>query len=546
MKQWIALAALALAQASSAATLGHNVHGYTMDGDTVREFVAMEFDDGKVTALYESEEASEVSTAETSIDVEGATLLPGLIDANGHVSSLGRALASVNLVGATSEAEAVERVVAFAKANPDAPWIVGRGWNQVLWEGKQFPARQSLDAVGDRPVALQRIDGHSMWVNSMALEMAGIDRETVDPEGGQIVRDVAGRATGVLVDNAMYPVFAAIPTDTDELIAQFQLTALNNLAANGITSVHDAGITAQELRGFDSLLAAGNMPVRVYAMLDVLDPENDKNLATGPREDEASLLSVRSVKISADGALGSRGAALFEDYSDDPGNKGLLLLTPEQLTHHMNRAAAAGFQVNTHAIGDLANDRVLSEYERLNKDAETRALRHRVEHAQILRPADIDRFEAAGIVASIQPVHAPSDKNMAGDRLGDVRLKGAYAWHALLASGAQLAGGSDFPVEEVNPFLGLHAAVTRQSRDNHPEGGWLPGEKLDRAETLHLFTQGSAYSAHQEELIGTLLPGFSADFILLRDNYFTVDEQDIWKNKVLSTYVAGRRVYQAP
>ena len=336
-----------------------------------------------------------------------------------------------------------------------------------------------------------------------------------------------------------------MPADSDERVADFQVRALRDLAANGLTSVHDAGITAQEVRTFRGLLNAGEMPVRVYAMLDMLDPANDINLEAGPSEDAAQLLVVRSVKISADGALGSRGAALFEDYSDKPGHRGLLLLTDEELTHHMSRAVSAGFQVNTHAIGDLANDRVLLNYEMLNQEEASRALRHRVEHAQILRPQDVSRFAAAGIVASIQPTHATSDKNMAGDRLGEERLQAAYAWSTLLDSGAQLAGGSDFPVESVNPFYGLHAAVTRQSHDNRPKGGWLPGQKLSRQASLSLFTQDAAFAAHQEMLIGRLLPGYYADFILVSDNYFDQPADAIWKNRVLATYVAGRRVYSA-
>jgi predicted amidohydrolase YtcJ len=545
MARLLVLALLLTANTAFAATLLHNVRGYTMDDGELRRFVALEFDNGVVTALYGTDEDASSSAAKDRVDGGGATLLPGLIDAHGHVSSHGKALASVDLVGVGSEADAVERVKAFAEKNAGDGWITGRGWNQVLWPGREFPGRKSLDALGDRPIALGRIDGHALWVNSRALELAGIDDDTPDPEGGQIVRDDAGRATGVLVDNAMDSVFAAMPADTDAVIADYQERALQDLAAHGVTSVHDAGISAQELRGFDALLAAGRMPIRVYAMLDVLDPANDATLQAGPRADDAGMLVVRSVKISADGALGSRGAALFDDYSDDPGHKGLLLLSDEDLSRHMDRAVAAGYQVNTHAIGDLANDRVLSQYERLNSDDDNRALRHRVEHAQILRPADIKRFAAADVVASIQPTHATSDKNMAGDRLGEARLEGAYAWHTLLVSGAQLAGGSDFPVESVNPFFGLHAAVTRQGQDNRPPGGWLPGGKLDRAQTLSLFTEGAAYAAHQEQEIGRLLPGYSADFILVRDDYFEIPEEQIWNNRVLATYVAGRRVFAA-
>ena len=536
---------LLISQTTVAATLVHNVRGYTMnDGEVVR-FVGLEFDGGTVTRLHTDQASIDASAADEKVDWGGATLLPGLIDAHGHVSSHGRALSSVDLVAVGSEADAVERVRMFAAANAGDGWITGRGWNQVLWPGRAFPDRRSLDALGDRPIALGRIDGHALWVNSRALSLAGIDDDTADPEGGQIIRDASGRATGVLIDNAMDMVFEAMPADTDDLIADFQELALKDLAAHGVTSVHDAGISAQELRAFDALLAADRMPVRVYAMLDVLDPANDGTLAAGPRADAAGMLVVRSVKISADGALGSRGAALFDDYHDEPGHKGLLLLSDKDLRHHMNRAVDAGFQVNTHAIGDLANDRVLSEYERLNGETSSRALRHRVEHAQILRPKDVQRFAAAGVIASVQPTHATSDKNMAGDRLGEKRLEAAYAWHTLLASGARLAGGSDFPVESVNPFFGLHAAVTRQGQDNRPPEGWLPGEKLDRAESLSLFTEGAAYASHQEDLIGKLLPGFSADFILVRDDYFEVAEEQLWSNAVLATYVAGKRVFSA-
>jgi len=541
------LAAGLAAMPATAATLIHNIAGYTMNGSELVTFSALEFDEGKVTRLYASEADAQQSTAIERLDGKGMTLLPGLIDAHGHVSSHGRALASVDLVGVGSESAAVTRVVDFIAAEPTKnTWVQGRGWNQVLWPSKEFPSRQSLDAVsGDAAVVLGRVDGHAVWVNTRALALAGITDDTPDPAGGQIIRDSQGKATGVLIDNAMAMVFSVMPVDTDEQIADYQARALRDLAANGLTSVHDAGITAKEVRGFRSLVKAGDMPVRVYAMLDVLDPANDADLKAGPSEDEAKLLVVRSVKISADGALGSRGAALFEDYSDKPGHKGLLLLTDEELKHHMSRAVAAGYQVNTHAIGDLANDRVLANYEMLNEQETSRALRHRVEHAQILRPKDVSRFVAADVVASIQPTHATSDKNMAGDRLGEKRLEAAYAWSTLLDSGAQLAGGSDFPVESVNPFYGLHAAVTRQSHDNQPDGGWFPGQKLSRAASLSLFTQDAAFAAHQEQVIGRLMPGYYADFILVSENYFEQPAEDIWKNRVQATYVAGQRVFLA-
>lgn len=539
------VAALAC-QATLAATLVHNIHGYTMDDGKLFKFVALEHFGGKVTRLHTSHDTIATSTATEKLDGGGATLLPGLIDAHGHISSHGRALSAVDLVGSPSEADSAQRVLDFiGSSGAGSEWITGRGWNQVLWPQKVFPRRESLDEVSaDKAVALNRVDGHAMWVNSAALAQAGITDETPDPDGGEIIRDDQGQATGILIDNAMDLVFKVMPPLTDERMEQFTLTALEDLASYGLTSVHDAGIKAQEVRAFQSLRRQNRLPIRVYAMLDVLDPANDAYLRQGPLIDPEHMLDIRSVKISADGALGSRGAALFQDYSDQPGNKGLLLVNDEQLDQHMERAMVAGYQVNVHAIGDLANGRVLDFYERLIKQQDSRTLRHRIEHSQIIRPQDIPRFAELGVIASIQPTHATSDKNMAGDRLGQKRLAGAYAWKSLRDSGARLAGGSDFPVESANPFFGLHAAVTRQSQDNQPAGGWLPKQKLSREVTLGLFTEDAAYSAHQEAVIGKLRPGYAADFILVRDDYFTVPEQDLWKNQVLATYVAGQLVFK--
>lgn len=529
-----------------ASTLIYNVHGYTMDHGRRVSFVALEYENGRVSHLYNSEAQSAASKASERIDGMGATLLPGLIDAHGHILNLGQALSAVDLVGSESEQAAALRTQTFMARFPGDKWVLGRGWNQVLWPKKDFPGRESLDAIsGDKPVVLIRIDGHALWVNSAALALAGIKKDTRDPEGGQIIRDEQGVATGVLIDNAMALVKRVMPAASAAQVETYLLRALQNLASLGLTSTHDARVDARDLRAYQALRERGEMPIRVYPMLDVLDPANDDNLKMGPIVDPDHLLDVRSVKISSDGALGSRGAALFEDYSDRAGHRGLLLLTDEQLEHHIGRAMAAGFQVNTHAIGDLANARVLDYYQRLIGKYKSGELRHRIEHSQILRVEDIPRFEALGVIASIQPTHATSDKNMAGDRLGEQRLAGAYVWKSLLNSGATLAGGSDFPVESANPFYGLHAGVTRQSHDNQPDDGWMPNERLSRDTALSLFTEGAAYAAHQEEYLGRLLPGYYADFILVRDNYFTVPAEDIWKNKVIATYVAGKQVFRA-
>ena len=535
---------LGLNASAFAATLVYNVTGYTMDHGKRVGFSALEYDVGKVTHLYQNAKDMGASKTDRRIDGKDATLLPGLIDAHGHIYDLGEVLSVIDLFGSASEADAVQRTRDFLRKTPNDKWIYGRGWNQVLWPGKVFPGRESLDAVSaSTPIVMERIDGHAVWVNSAALKQAGINDDTPDPKGGQIVRDDQGVATGILVDNAADLVFDIRPPVTDQQVVSYELKAMQNLASLGMTSAHDAGAMAQEMRGYQSLQSTKSMPIRIYAMLWTLDPGNDVYLNQGPIIDPEHMLDIRSVKVQIDGALGSRGAALASDYSDSPGHRGLLQLNDEQFEHEVSRSMKAGYQVNSHAIGDLANTKVLDYYERLIAKYNSGGQRHRVEHAQILNVADIPRFKSAGIIASIQPTHATSDKNMAGDRLGHDRLAGAYVWKSLRDSGATMAGGSDFPIEPPNPFYGLHAAVTRQSRDNQPLDGWMPEQKLSREKSLSLFTEDAAYAAHQENYVGRLLPGYYADFILVEDDYFTIPEQDIWKNKVLGTFVAGKQVF---
>jgi len=526
-----------------AQTLIENVHGYTMKGGERVTFTAMAFDRGLVTAIYTDPQEAATATVARRIDGAGATLLPGLIDAHGHVTRHGRLLASVDLAGVASEQAAAAQVADYLRTQPGAARVTGGGWNQVLWPGRRFPHRRTLDAISESvPIALSRVDRHALWVNSAALALADIDGDTPDPAGGQIVRDADGQPTGVLIDNAMQLVLGAFPSEAPAVIATHQSRALQDLARLGITGVHDAGVTADELTAYRSLLARAALPIRVYAMLR---PDNDALLAEGPHVDRSGMLAAQSVKISSDGALGSRGAALEEDYADEPGHRGLLLLEERVLAETMRRAARAGFQVNTHAIGDRANRLVLDVLEQMRTEDGDAGLRHRVEHAQILAPADLERFAALGVIASVQPTHATSDKNMAGDRLGEERLAGAYAWQSLLDSGARVAFGSDFPVEDPNPFYGLHAAVTRQDREGEPPGGWLPAEKLDRTAALSLFTEGGAWAMHAEERLGRLLPGYAADFVLVRDDPFAVPAEDLWRNAVLQTWTDGRLVFSA-
>ena len=524
-------------------TLVANINGYSLDADReLIQFTAIQFSDDRVDRLFLDGD-SLPENVDTRIDGNGLTLIPGLIDAHGHVLNYGLSLFRVDLIGTRSEQSAVQRVVDFAAENTELDWIQGRGWNQVLWNSNSFPSAASLDtALSDRPVWLSRIDGHAGWANSVAIELAGVTERTEDPPGGQIIRDDDGKPTGVFVDNAMALIRSRIPpSSTAEL--RFALnTSMQKLASFGLTSVHDAGVDSRVVQAYKILLEAGPLPIRVNVMLAATDPYYEQRLAEGNFRSDDDTLTIRSVKIAADGALGSRGAALIEEYSDLPGATGLLLHNPERLEYFMRAAMNAGFQVNTHAIGDKANKIVLDNYQQLIAETGTRDLRHRVEHAQVLRYEDILRFAELGVIASIQATHATSDKNMAQDRLGEVRIQGAYAWRKLRDAGAVIANGSDFPVESPNPFYGLHASITRQDHGNEPAAGWFPEERMTVEEAFASFTIDAAYAGHQENLLGTLEPGKKADFILLDRDIFTSPVSEIWQTSVLQTWVDGNRI----
>lgn len=532
-----------------------NVRGYRLDADTGRQtFSALYIENGKVRAYDDA--ARQLAAVGNSERVNGAgkTVLPGLIDSHGHVQGLGQEKRQIDLRGSPSLADALQRVKQFASQHDGQPgsdarrtqWLLGRGWNQVLWQGKQFPTAADLDAViADRPVLLERIDGHASWANSVAMQRAGITKATPDPDGGQIIRDRNGNPTGIFIDNAMSLLNAHVPTTSaDERRAQLH-DALQALAALGMTGVHDAGISPDDYQLYQQLGQQDHLPIRVYAML--ADSPDARKLLNNPPP--APLfehrLYLQSVKAWADGALGSRGAALMADYSDHPQHRGLLLYSAAQLRELTALGVNNGWQMNIHAIGDAGNRLVLDTLAEVARDGKARALRHRIEHAQVIALADIPRFNAQQVIASIQPTHATSDMNMAEARVGAERIKGAYAWRKLLDAGARLAGGSDFPVELANPFYGLHAAITRADRNGQPNGGWYPGEKLSRDEALRLFTDDAAYAGHMETITGSLAIGQYADFIVIDRDYFTVPEHDIADTKVLSTWVAGRKIYSA-
>ena len=538
----VLIAASVVGTVSAETVVLRNVHGVTPTRTGMQSFTGIVIEDGRVKSLITGSAAATTAGA-TVIDGGGKYVLPGLTDAHGHVLNLGELKVQADLRGSTSIDDAQTRIRKHMAANPSSRWVMGHGWNQVLWNEKRFPTARELDAVAaDRPAVMTRVDGHASWVNTAALKVAGITASTPDPQGGQIVRDAAGQATGVLVDTAQALIEKRIPPATDAEVKQQLLAAMNEVASLGITGVHDAGIQAHTYDLYRDLAEHGQLPIRIYAMLHD-SPEARKVMQSGPRMPEFDdRLQMRAVKVIADGALGSRGAALMQDYSDQPHNRGLLMYTREQIQELATLTASKGWQMNVHAIGDAGNRLVLDTFETMLTKEQRHALRPRIEHSQVIALDDIKRFARLEVIASIQPTHATSDMNMAEDRVGPKRIQGAYAWRKLINAGVRLAGGSDFPVELPNPFYGLYAAVTRQDREGRPPGGWYPQEKLTREEALRLFTTAAAYAAHMEHATGSLEPGMWADFIIVDRDYFKIPESEIDDIKVISTYVAGKKV----
>lgn len=481
--------------------------------------------------------------AQRKIDARGMTVLAGLTDAHAHLYGLGFALDTLPLTGTTSAAAVIDMVRRRAAERPAGEWILGRGWDQNDWEVMEFPTAAMLDAATtEHPVWLRRIDGHAGWANQAAMTHAGITSATPDPAGGKIHRDAAGNPTGIFIDAAMRLVDQVVPPPSPQLRKERIRKAAETIAANGLTEIHDAGAGAATITAIQELIAEGSMPIRVYLMLDNDEQLMGEWLSKGPLIDYGGRLTIRSIKMYADGALGSRGAALLVPYSDDPDNQGLLLATEDRIADVARRARRAGFQVNTHAIGDRGNRVVINAYERAGI---TPSDRFRIEHAQVISLQDIPRLSRRGIIASMQPTHATSDMYWAEERIGPERIKGAYAWRKLLDAGGQLALGSDFPVEDVNPLFGIYAAVTRQDQKGWPEGGWYPKERLTLREAIRGFTINAASAAFEERSRGTIEPGKLADFTIVEGNLFEVPDRDLYQVKVRYTIVGGEVVHDA-
>jgi len=544
----ITLALSAFLLPAHADTIIDRANGYTLNAaGQLQRFTSLAFDDlGRILAVGSERETAAAAPKAEHIDAQGKTLLPGLIDAHGHVFKLGEIASGVELYSPTSLNGAVRAVADFSRSHPKQAWVIGFGWNQEIWKLGRFPTAAELDAVvGDRPVLLHRVDGHAIWVNTKALEMAGVTRETQDPPGGKIERDASGRPTGVLVDGAMDLVNKVVPLPTPIEARATLDVALASLTKVGLTSVHDAGIKVAQDDLYRDYADHGKLTTRVYAMIGDTTADFDELSKEGPLKSYANdVYALASVKLYSDGALGSRGAALLAPYTDMPSTRGLLFYPNAEMLAKMNKAMKAGYQVNIHAIGDAGNRQILDAYAQLIPKYNNAALRHRIEHSQVVAVEDIPRFKSLGVIPSMQPTHATSDQNMAEQRVGHERIKGAYAWRTFLDQGSKIACGSDFPIESPNPFEGIHAAVTRQNNAGVPVGGWYKNQAMTLTEAFRCFTLDAAYAAHQENVIGSLEPGKWADFILVDRDLFKVPSEQIGKTQVLQTWMGGKRVYK--
>ncbi|WP_046758393.1 amidohydrolase [Kordia jejudonensis] len=516
-------------------TIIFNATIYTVDSDFSKA-EAFAVKDGKFVAVGSESDILDNYEAPKKINVGGKTILPGLIDAHCHFYGLGMNMQSVDLVGTTSFEEVISKVVAFQKEK-NAPFIVGRGWDQNDWENKEFPTKDRLDELfPDTPVALMRVDGHAYLANQKALDLAGITPET-KIAGGEI-QLINGKLTGILVDNPMDLIDEVIPKPSRTQQIQALQDAEKACFAFGLTTINDAGLDKSVINLIDSLQKADALHMRVYAMISNTPANVAHYINKEPYKTDH--LNVRSFKVYGDGALGSRGAVLKDSYTDKENHFGAMVISPEELSKLAARIAKTDYQMNTHAIGDSANYQVLKTYANVLKDQTDR--RWKVEHAQVIDEADFVQFENKNIIPSVQPTHATSDMYWAGDRLGEKRLKDAYAYKKLLEISGQVALGTDFPVEDVSTFKTFYAAVARKDSDQYPNGGFQIENALSREETLKGMTIWAAYSNFEENEKGSIEIGKFADFVVLDKNIMEVPEKEILTTNVAQTYLAGKKV----
>jgi predicted amidohydrolase YtcJ len=547
------LAALALSPlAASAQTrplpadlIVTNARVYTVD--EARPLVeAFAVRGGKIVFTGSNREAAVFKGPASSVlDAGGKTIIPGMVDGHAHFAGLAQTLRAVDLTGTKSLDEVVSRVAAKAKTLPKGTWITGRGWDQNAWGDTRFPTHEPLSAaVPDHPVVLTRVDGHASYVNAAAMQLAGVTKATANPSGGKVERNAQGLPTGVFIDNAQDIVGRKVPELTREEMRAALKDAVALMHSFGLVGMHDAGASRANIELFEQMAQQNELNLRLYVMIGDDSVALKHYFGMGPRSALYNgQLWVRAVKLYADGAMGSRGAALLEPYSDDPNNTGLLLSAPEHIREVAMAGLTSGFQINTHAIGDRGNRVVLDAYEKALATVPMADHRFRVEHAQILHHDDVPRFAQLGVIPSMQASHQTSDMYWIGKRLGPTRLAGAYAWQSLLQSGVIIPNGSDFPVEQVNPLISFHSSIARQDARDWPAGGWFPEQKMSREDALRSMTIWPAYAGFQEQSMGSITPGKYADFVLLDQDIMRVPSELVLQTKVLATYVGGRRVF---
>lgn len=518
-----------------------NARVYTADSSssTAEAFVIK---NGAFLAVGSASTLADAYDADSTADLGGQPIYPGFYDPHAHFLGLGQVLSQADLVGAESYDEVIERLKTFYQKNPQVTWLTGRGWDQNDWAEKSFPTKEKLDAAFPNvPVALTRVDGHALLVNSKALRLAQVTA-TSKVAGGEVVLSAAGGAaqpTGVLVDNAMQLVRRVLPRPDNADKTRMLLAAQQACVSLGLTTVSDAGISPDEINLIDSLQKAGKLKIRDYAMVSLGEPNMNYFLKRGPFQTDR--LTVRSFKLYADGALGSRGACLRQPYSDRRETGGFLLLSPAELERVTTLLYASNFQANTHCIGDSANHLMLDLYGKLLKGPNKR--RWRIEHAQVVSRDDVEKFGRYSIIPSVQPTHATSDMYWATERLGNVRVKGAYAFNDLMRQNKLIAFGSDFPVEAPNPLFGFHSAVARQDAKNFPAGGYQMENAVDRKSALLAMTRWAAYANFEEQLRGSIAPGKQADFVVLDRDIMTVSNARLRQTRVRQTWIGGERVY---